>query len=74
MNLVCPKQFFRCRLGRKSSWAKMAMRGLGQISLLAETAQPDCGIITGVGTAHIELLRQRRKIIQAKFECLSTSR
>jgi len=48
--------------------AEMAMRGLGQIALLAETAKPDVGIITGVGTAHIELLGSVENIIKAKCE------
>jgi UDP-N-acetylmuramoyl-tripeptide--D-alanyl-D-alanine ligase len=44
------------------------MRGLGQIALLAQTASPDVGIITGVGTAHIELLGSVENIIKAKCE------
>lgn len=47
---------------------EMAMRGLNQIALLAETGEPDAGIITGVGTAHIELLGSRQNIIKAKCE------
>lgn len=47
---------------------EMAMRGLGQIALLAATASPDVGIITGVGTAHIELLGSVENIIRAKCE------
>jgi UDP-N-acetylmuramoyl-tripeptide--D-alanyl-D-alanine ligase len=50
--------------------AEMAMRGLGQIAQLAETAKPDVGIITGVGTAHIELLGSAENIIIAKCEML----
>ncbi|HEY9776621.1 MAG TPA: UDP-N-acetylmuramoyl-tripeptide--D-alanyl-D-alanine ligase [Planktothrix sp.] len=49
---------------------EMAMRGLGQIALLARTAKPDAGIITGVGTAHIELLGSQENIIIAKCEML----
>ncbi len=48
--------------------AEMGMRGLGQIALLAETARPDAAIITGVGTAHIELLGSVENIIRAKCE------
>jgi UDP-N-acetylmuramoyl-tripeptide--D-alanyl-D-alanine ligase len=47
---------------------EMGMRGLGQIALLSEYAQPDVGIITNIGTAHIGLLGSREAIAQAKSE------
>ena len=42
------------------------MRGLGQIEELALIAEPTMGIITNVGTSHIELLGSREAIAQAK--------
>jgi UDP-N-acetylmuramoyl-tripeptide--D-alanyl-D-alanine ligase len=63
-----PKTILSMPPGTKVLVAEMAMRGLGQIAVLAETAQPHCGIITGVGTAHIELLGSVENIIKAKCE------
>lgn len=47
---------------------EMAMRGLGQIALLAATAEPDIGIIVNAGVAHLELLGTVDNIISAKCE------
>ncbi len=56
---------------------EMAMRGLGQIELLAKTALPDVGIIVNVGAAHLGPLESLENIIQAKcelLECLDQKR
>lgn len=47
---------------------EMGMRGLGQIKELAEIAEPTIGIITNVGTSHIELLGSQEAIAKAKGE------
>jgi len=49
---------------------EMAMRGLGQIAELCEIARPQIGIITNIGTAHMELLGSRENIAQAKSELI----
>lgn len=49
---------------------EMAMRGIGQIELLAQTSKPNVGIITYAGTAHIELLGSEESIAIAKSEIL----
>lgn len=49
---------------------EMGMRGPGQIAALAAIAQPDLGIITNIGDAHIELLGSREAITRAKGELL----
>jgi len=49
---------------------EMGMRGLGEIELLAQIAEPDVAIITNVGTAHIERLGSEAAIAQAKCELL----
>ncbi|BFM41314.1 UDP-N-acetylmuramoyl-tripeptide--D-alanyl-D-alanine ligase [Synechocystis sp. LKSZ1] len=51
---------------------EMAMRGRGEIALLAEIAQPTIGLITNVGTAHIGRLGSEQAIAEAKCELLAT--
>lgn len=49
---------------------EMAMRGLGHIAELCAIAQPDVGVITNIGLAHVELLGSRERIAQAKAEII----
>jgi len=49
---------------------EMAMRGAGEIALLADIVRPTMGIITNVGTAHIGRLGSREAIAKAKCELL----
>ena len=51
---------------------EMAMRGRGQIAELTEITKPTIGVITNVGTAHIELLGSEEAIAEAKCELLAT--
>lgn len=50
---------------------ELAMRGAGQIALLAQIARPTVSVITNVGTAHIGLLGSREAIAKAKCELLA---
>lgn len=50
---------------------EMAMRGPGQIALLAQIARSTIGLITNVGTAHIGILGSREAIAKAKCELLA---
>ncbi len=61
-------------MGRENDFAviEMAMRGRGQIAELTEIARPTIGVITNVGTAHIELLGSEEAIAEAKCELLAT--
>lgn len=47
---------------------EMGMRGKGQIGALAKIARPDMGLVTNVGTSHIELLGSQESIAEAKGE------
>ncbi len=47
---------------------EMGMDRPGEINFLAELARPDIGIITNIGTAHIERLGSRENIFRAKME------
>lgn len=48
--------------------AEMGMRGTGEIARLVKAAEPEVGIITAIGTSHIELLGSREAIARAKGE------
>ncbi|MBE9037106.1 UDP-N-acetylmuramoyl-tripeptide--D-alanyl-D-alanine ligase [aff. Roholtiella sp. LEGE 12411] len=50
---------------------EMAMRGRGQIAELTQIARPTIGVITNVGTAHIELVGSEEAIAEAKCELLA---
>lgn len=60
-------------LGAEDDFAviEMAMRGRGQITELTQIARPNIGLITNVGTAHIELLGSEQAIAEAKCELLA---
>ncbi|MFZ5352683.1 MAG: UDP-N-acetylmuramoyl-tripeptide--D-alanyl-D-alanine ligase [Bacillota bacterium] len=47
---------------------EMGMSGLGEIKRLADIARPEIGVISNVGTAHIEKLGSRENILIAKTE------
>ncbi len=49
---------------------EMGMNNLGEISLLTKIARPTIGLITNIGVAHIENLKSREGILQAKLEIL----
>jgi UDP-N-acetylmuramoyl-tripeptide--D-alanyl-D-alanine ligase len=60
------------RLGPETEIAvlELGMRGSGQIRRLAQIARPECGVITNIGVAHVELLGSREAIAAAKAELL----
>ncbi|QHI73045.1 UDP-N-acetylmuramoyl-tripeptide--D-alanyl-D-alanine ligase [Aminipila terrae] len=47
---------------------EMGMSEFGEINLLADIVRPDIGIITNIGTSHIENLGSREGILKAKLE------
>ena len=49
---------------------EMGMSARGEIATLCEIAQPQIGVITNIGTAHIELLGSIEAIAEAKGELL----
>lgn len=50
---------------------EMAMRGKGQIAELARIARPTAGLVTNVGTSHLELLGSQENIARAKGELVA---
>ncbi len=65
-----PKTLLGLTADHQYAVIEMAMRGAGQIAELTEIAQPTIGVITNVGTAHIELLGSEAAIAAAKCELL----
>lgn len=47
---------------------EMGMSELGEIDLLSQMIEPDIGIITNVGHAHLETLKTKENILKAKTE------
>lgn len=58
--------------GQASAVIEMAMRGSGQIAHLANISKPTIGVVTVVGTAHVEKVGSREGIFKAKAELLQT--
>lgn len=50
---------------------EMGMTGLGEIERLSLIAEPDYGIITNIGSSHLEQLGSRENICKAKMEIVS---
>ncbi len=66
-----PKTLLEIGVQHNYAVIEMAMRGKGQIAELTQIARPTIGLITNVGTAHIELLGSESAIAEAKCELLA---
>jgi len=63
-----PLTILEARGGERFWVLEMAMRGRGQIALLADIARPHVGVITNVAGAHLELLGSIEEVARAKGE------
>ncbi len=63
-----PKTLFCLENTHEAAVIEMGMNHFNEISRLTATVMPDIGIITNVGTAHIENLGSREGILKAKME------
>ncbi|MDR3600648.1 MAG: UDP-N-acetylmuramoyl-tripeptide--D-alanyl-D-alanine ligase [Desulfosporosinus sp.] len=68
--LGLPLTVLNAPLGTEILVLEMGMRGLGEIKALCEIAKPDIGVITNIGTTHLELLLTQERITQAKWELI----
>jgi UDP-N-acetylmuramoyl-tripeptide--D-alanyl-D-alanine ligase len=50
---------------------ELAMRGFGQIADLCRIAQPEIGVVTNVGPAHLELVGSLDGVLRAKGELIA---
>ena len=63
-----PKTLFCLDKTHEVAVIEMGMNHFNEISRLTDAVKPDIGIITNVGTAHIENLGSREGILKAKYE------
>jgi UDP-N-acetylmuramoyl-tripeptide--D-alanyl-D-alanine ligase len=66
-----PLEILNAPEGTEALVLEMAMRGAGQIALLARIAEPDVGVIVSVGPVHLELLGSIEAIAAAKAELIA---
>ena len=66
--LGVPLTVLRADLRTEAIVVEMGMRGPGQIARLCEIARPTIGLLTNVGTSHIELLGSQDAVADAKAE------
>ncbi len=63
-----PKTLFGLNEEHEKIVTEMGMRGLGQIEYLCKIAKPHVGVVTNIGSAHLEILGSRENIFKAKLE------
>lgn len=68
--LGLPMTILNAPLGTEILILEMGMRGLGQIKALCDIAKPNVGVITNIGTTHMELLGSEENIARAKWELI----
>jgi UDP-N-acetylmuramoyl-tripeptide--D-alanyl-D-alanine ligase len=68
-NLIgLPLTLLSLEKGHQRGVVEMGMNRPGEIARLTEIADPDVGVITNVGMAHVEGLRNLRSVARAKVE------
>lgn len=63
-----PKTLLELTPDNEIAVIEMGMRGPGEIARLARVSEPEIGVITAIGTSHLELLGSREAIARAKGE------
>ena len=69
-----PLTLLRLREQHRAAVIEMGMSGLGEIALLTRLAQPEVGVITNIGPAHLQFLNSTDTVAQAKGELLQGMR
>jgi UDP-N-acetylmuramoyl-tripeptide--D-alanyl-D-alanine ligase len=70
-NLIgLPKTLFNLETGHRNAVLEMGMNVPGEIARLTEIADPDVGVITNVGMAHLEGVGDIHGVARAKTELL----
>ena len=68
--LGLPLTIFRLRPEHEAAVLEMGISGFGEMSRLAKIAKPSVGVITNIGTCHLENLGDRDGVFRAKTEML----
>ncbi len=68
-NLGLPLTIFRLREEHEIAVLEMGISHFGEMTDLARTARPDTMVITNIGTCHLEFLKDRDGVFEAKTEC-----
>ncbi len=66
-----PLTLFNLGHEHQAAVLEMGMNSLGEIKVLSDLVRQDIGVISNVGTAHIEMLGSRENILKAKLEIFS---
>jgi UDP-N-acetylmuramoyl-tripeptide--D-alanyl-D-alanine ligase len=66
-----PLTILRLQPGDQVAVLEMGMQAPGEIARLAELARPRIGIVTGIGTVHIEFFDSQEGIARAKAELVA---
>jgi len=66
-----PLTLFKLQCSHDIAVLEMGMNSLGEIRLLSDIVRQSVGVISNVGTAHIEKLGSRENILRAKLELFS---
>lgn len=68
-NLGLPLTIFRITPEHEIAVLEMGISHFGEMTDLARTARPDVMVITNIGTCHLEFLKDRDGVFEAKTEC-----
>lgn len=69
-NIGLPMSIFNIEEDTEAAVFEMGMNHKGEISSLSKTLRPALGVITNIGSSHIENLGSRENILKAKMEIL----
>ncbi|MBQ7799582.1 MAG: UDP-N-acetylmuramoyl-tripeptide--D-alanyl-D-alanine ligase [Oscillospiraceae bacterium] len=67
-----PRTIFSLSSEDKAAVIEMGMNHAGEISALTRVVRPDIAVITNIGVSHIEYLKTRQNILEAKLEILES--
>ena len=68
-NLGLPLTIFRIMEEHEIAVLEMGISHFGEMTDLARTARPNTMVITNIGTCHLEFLKDRDGVFEAKTEC-----